>query len=178
MTGIETAVRSINGGVFAKVSYETKNDTLKTSKVDGTINPFWADKDKIVKVVEDCQINLGVVYENAVNGRLEKKDIEPTFEAGENWMVAHNEPHKNLCQNKDHSKTYIRYMPMGNKTMTVKYILNGQDITDAIRNYKKPHVETATQANAGLTGADQIVWRCLEVANITSINILGAEITQ
>jgi hypothetical protein len=179
MSFIESIIRKINGGVFASVDYETpKHGLLKTSKVDGTTNPFWSQKDQIVKVVTDCQINLGVVYENAVNGRLEKKDITPDFESAPNWMVAHTEPHKNLCQNKDHSKTYVRYMPMGNGNMTVRYMLNGQDVTDQVRKFRKVQPSASRQETAGLEKDEQIVWRVLDLANITALRVLGMEVTQ
>jgi hypothetical protein len=182
MTAIEQMVREINGGCFAKVDYSTPNHgLLKTSKVDGSTNPFWVQKDEIRKVVEDCQINLGVVYGNAVNGRIIKKgDVEPDFVSKPmRGKVEHSNPHKNLCMDeKTGTKTYIRYMPMGNKGMTVKYMLNGIDITDAIKLYKSPKVDVTTQAEKGLTGDDQLVWRTLDIANVTALRVLGVEITQ
>jgi len=177
MTKIEEAVRGINGGVFANVDYTTpKHGLLKTSKVDGSVNPFWASKDDIRKVVTNSQINLGVVYENAINGRLVKRDVEPTFESGSNWFIEHENKHKNLVQNRTRTSTYIRYMPILNNSMTVRFMLDGNDITDQVKLYHKPHVETKTQTDAGLTGKDQIQWRVLEIEHIDEIRILGAAI--
>jgi hypothetical protein len=133
----------------------------------------------IVKVVTNSQINLGVVYQNAVNGRLEKKDIEGDFVSKPmKGKSEHPNAHKNLCVSDKTGNTLVRYMPMGNRNMTVTYMLHGKDITDQIKCYKKPRYEAVRQANVGLGEADQIVWRTLELGNIDAIRILGDEVLQ
>ena len=179
MNAIETQVRAIQGAVFCKVDYATPNHALlKTSKVDGSINPFWTRKDDIRKVVTNAAINLGVIYGNALNGRLERKDIEPNFVAQPmKGKVEHTFKHKNLCQSIDGSKTYVRYMAMPTKGMTVQYMLDGNDITDQIGLYKKVNNPVQTQTDAGLSEDEQIVWRTLDIANITALRVLGNEVT-
>ncbi|MCP3684191.1 MAG: hypothetical protein GY861_16030 [bacterium] len=180
MNNIESAVRKINGATFATVDYSTPNHSLlKTSKVDGSINPFWADKADIRKVVTNSLINLGVKYEQAVNGRITKKgDVDADFTAKPmNGKVEHTDSHKLLCQDaKTGTKTYIRYMPMSTKNMEVKYVLNGKDITSAIDLYKPVKKEASRQADKGLDRSEQVMWRTLDIANVTTIRILGTEI--
>lgn len=181
MEAIEQAIRSINGGVFASVDYSTPNHgLLKTSKVDGSINPFWGRKDDIVKVVDNCQINLGVIYKNAVDGRLVKSgEVSPDYKLDAcRGRVEHPNAHKNLCVSSKTGKTQVRFMPMGNKSMTVRYELDGKDITDQIKLYKKQSKPVKKQTDAGLSDDQQIVWRTMELDNIRKLRILGAEISQ
>jgi len=165
-------VRSINGAAFCKVSYETENHgLLKTSKADGSINPFWSQKASIRKVVDGSLINLGVVYENAVDNRaVSRAGGEPGgFESQAMRGKTECTPaHKNLCQSLDGSATYIRYMPMDCRgTMTVRYTLGGQDITAAMLKFKPVKSDVSTQSDVGLSGSDQILWRTLDVSRIT-----------
>ena len=60
--------------------------------------------------------------------------------------------------------------------MTVQYILNGKDITGAIVLYKRQLTEATRQADKGLDQNEQIMWRTLDIANITAIRVLGEEI--
>ena len=179
MNVIETVVRSVNGGCFANVSYSCPNDTLKGAKDgSGAINPFWKRKDDIRKVVDNCHINLGVIYGNAINGRLDKKELPTDFTPAEQkGKQEHINRHKNLCQNIDRTKTYIRYMVMKSNDMTVKYMLDGNDITAELKPFKAVHSEIGTQANAGLTGEEQIIWRTLDIANIKSLSLMGVTIS-
>ena len=176
---IEAVVRTINGGVFASVDYTTPNHgLLKTSKIDGSINPLWDRKADIVKVVDNCQINLGAVFGSVVDGRLVKKDIEPDYEVEAcKGRIEHPQPHKNLCVSTKTNKTQIRYMPMGNQNMTVRYELDGNDISEQIALYKKPKYVSKKQTDAGLNEDEQVVWRTMEIDNIRAIRILGSEIS-
>ena len=177
MNRLEQAIRKITGATFANVDYSSpSHGLLKTSKIDGSINPFWASKDDIRKVVKNSLINLGVKYEQAVNGRIEKKgEVAPDFTAQPmRGKVEHSDAHKLLCQDeKTGTKTYVRYMPMSTKSMTVQYMLNGKDISGAIELYKPIKAESNTQTDKGLDGAEQIVWRTLDLANVTELRLLG-----
>ena len=180
---IEQAIRKITGGTFASVDYTTPNHGLqKGSKVlcVASPNPFWADKADIVKVVKNSQINLGVIYGNAVNGRLAKKgEVETDFISKPmKGKSEHPNAHKNLCVSDKTGNTLVRYMPMGNRNMTVTYMLHGKDITEQVKCYKKPRYEAKRQADAGLDKDEQIVWRTLELGNVDAIRILGDEVLQ
>jgi len=181
MNAIEVMVRTVNGGVFASVDYTipAKSYIVKKAKDgSGAINPLWDRKDDIVVERQNVQINLGVVYENAINGRMVRKDIEPTFDAvAMKGKVAHITPHKNLCQNVDRSKTYIRYMPCKNGNSTSRMLLDGQDVTAALVPFQSVQKDgSSRQAAAGLDATEQIAWRTLTIDNIDAIRILGVEI--
>ena len=180
MNVVENVVRSVNGGCICNVSYSVPASDIRKGATDGTdkINPYWARKDDVRKVVQNCQINLGVIYGNAINGRLDKKELPANFVPAEmKGKQEHANKHKNLCQNMDRTKTYVRYMAMGNKTMTVKYVLDGKDITAELKPFKAIKEESHTQANAGLEQEEQIVWRTLDLANITALSIMGMTIS-
>ena len=177
---IEAVIRSIKGAVFATVDYTTPNHgLLKTSKIDGSINPFWDRKKDIVKVVDNCQINLGVIYKQAVDGRLVKTgEADPDYNLDEcKGRIEHPDAHKNLCVSLKTGKVHVRYMPMGNRNMTVRYMLDGVDITDQVALYKKPKYTCKKQENAGLSEEQQIVWRTMELDNIRNLHVLGATYT-
>jgi len=181
MSVIETVVRSVNGGSFANVSYNVPASDIRKGATDGSdkVNPLWSRIKEVRKVVDNCQINLGVIYGKAINGRLDKKDLPADFVPQEmKGKQEHVNKHKNLCQNMDRTKTYVRYMAMGNKgTMSVKYVLDGKDVTAELKPFKAIKEESQTQANAGLEQEEQIVWRTLDLENITSLSIMGMVIT-
>jgi len=55
--------------------------------------------------------------------------------------------------------------------MSVSYELNGQDITEQVKLYRKPRKSTATQEAKGLSQDEQIAWRTLDIANITELRV-------
>jgi hypothetical protein len=185
MTGIETVIRAINGGVFASVDYSIPAKSyIRKKATDGSnaINPLWDRKEDIRIERENVQINLGVVYGKAVQGRQVRKEIEPDFtpeSLNKTGKKAHSNPHKNLCQNMAESKTYVRYMPMQNKNKTSRFVLDGVDVTAQLKPFNaKVSNYSNKQATAGLAEDEQIIWRTLDIANITALRVLGAEITQ
>lgn len=175
---IETAIRTINGAAFCKVDYTCeKHDLLKTSKIDGSINPLWDDNKNIKKVVKNSTLNLGVRYEQAVENRATKNGFEGTFKAqSKRGKIEHTIPHKNLCMSLDGAKTYMRYMPTASKGIEVAYMLNGTDITEDMKKYRKVKTVAKTQAAIGLTKENEIPWRTLNLDNIHKITINGLTI--
>jgi len=171
----------INGATFANVDYVVPPSNMRKVSVDGngTTNPFWGQKDKIQKVVRNMLIDLGVQYENAVKGRLDKdgKDAEDFAVHQMNGKQSHIQPHKCLAQNMDRSKTYLRYMPMETNNKTVTYLLDGkQDITEAIKPFLAVPKAAQTQIKAGLTEDRVIAWNTLDINNITALRVLGMEV--
>lgn len=180
---VEQVVRGIQGAVFAVIDYSIPAKAYLRAKAEingvKVANPYWKRVDDIRCEHTNIQINLGVIYQNAVNGRLERKEIEPTFNAeAMQGKVPHINPHKLLCQSTDRSKTYLRYMPMKSHQSSTIFTLDGQDITDALRPFMAPQKdESKRQEDAGLNKQEQIVWRTLTLDNIKSLRVLGAEYT-
>ena len=179
MTAIEQMVRQINGATFANVDYTVPVSALRKAAVDGSgaVNPLWSRKDDIRKIVTNMAINLGPCYQNAVQGRLDKDNVETEFVAqGMKGKQAHDAPHPCLCQNMDRSKTYIRYMPMPTSNKTVQYVLDGQDVGDQLVGFLAVPKAAKTQTDAGLTEDRTIPWNTLDINNITAIRLLGVEV--
>lgn len=179
---IEKVVREINGGVFANIDYSIPAKTyVRKGATDGStaVNPLWNAIDRVRIERTNVQINLGVIYDHAINGRLERRDIEPLFEASEMaGKVSHIQPHKNLCQNADRTKTYLRYMPMHNTNSTSRFVLDGQDVTEILKPFQSiRNNESKKQTEAGLEVGQQIEWRTLDLNNITALRVLGMEVT-
>ena len=182
MNKIEELVRTVSHAVFANVDYSVPASAMRKTALDGTgrVNPHWAEKDSVRKVVTGALINLGVVYENAVKNRLEKVDASDgsvsVFTVQEmKGKQAHENPHKCLCQNLDRTKTYLRYQPMESKKRQVAYVLNGNDITAEIAPWISQPAASGTQGAAGLI-EEQVAWVTLDINNIIAIRILGEEI--
>ena len=179
MKAVEAVIRAITGGVFANVDYSIPAKSyIRKKATDGSvaINPLWDRKDDIRIERTNVQINLGVRYENGVNGRLIKvADLEPDFTAEglERYgKTAHSDSHKNLCQNLARTKTYVRYMPMQNKNKTSRFVLDGVDVTAQLKPFNaKVKQSSDKQTNAGLDEANQIKWRTLDLDNITELRV-------
>ena len=180
---IEAKVRTLVGATHCNVSYvltDLKELRQKSPTDKSMINPYWSQikAQEVRKVVDNAHINLGVIYENAINKKLDKKELDADFEAeAMRGKIPHINHHKCLCQNLDRTKTYISYQPKLSDNMIVKYMLGDKDITAELKPFKAIHKEIATQANAGLTGKEQIDWRTLTIANITSLIIMKETIT-
>jgi len=180
---IETVIRSINGGVFANVDYSiAAKSYIRKGASDGSkaVNPLWDRKDDIRLERENVQINLGVIYGKAVNGRLEKKELDANFTPVSMYgKVEHSNPHKNLCMSLDGSKVYVRYMPMKNKNTSSRFVLDGVDVTAQLAAFRKPQSKSVgRQKEAGLNEDEAITWRTLTLDNITTLRVLGMEVTQ
>jgi len=179
---VEAAVRSITGGTFAKVNYSiVAKPYIRKGATDGskTVNPLWAFAGDIRCERTNVQINLGARYGKVVEahianttGREDDDALYPVEPA--KGKQAHAIPHKLLCQNMDRSKTYINYIPMQNKAITTRFTLNGVDVTAQLTPFMaKKAAPSAKQAAYGLAVEDQVQWRTLEAANVTSMTLLG-----
>jgi len=181
MTTIEKIVRQINGGCMCNVNYTIPaKQYIRKGATDGSnkTNPLWNRINDIKIERKNVQLNLGVRYEQSANGRLIAKNYEPNFKSEAiPGRTEHNDIHKNICQDISHTKTYIRYMPMDNDNNSTKYTLNGKDVTNTLKPYMvdRSQYSSVAQANAGLKGSEQIVWRTLNIDHVDTIRILGAE---
>lgn len=157
--------------VFNSVSEFTKNVsrgtfgisliTLTEPKMRKTNNPFYG---RVYKASYMTNVALGYDYENAVNNRLEKKDLDANFEAekpkGKSWF----EYPYILQADKDANVKYLRCTMRANTKAKTVYILDGKLITDtAIEAEIKSFIQTSgtskKQAESGLTDAEQVVVR-------------------
>lgn len=178
---IENAIRTINGGCFANVDYTIsarpyfRMKATDGSQTDGlaTVNPLWGYKDDIVCERKNVQINLGVIYKNGVNGRLEKKELASTFKPMEmKGKSEHAVPHKNICVSDKSGESLVRYMPMQNKNTATRFLLNGKDITLALKPFmvvKKDY--SGRQEAKGLNEDEQLKWRTLTISNIDELRL-------
>jgi hypothetical protein len=177
---VENVARSINGAIICNVDYtlNAHPSYIRKGATDGSgaVNPLWGRKADIKLVRKNVQINMGIRYTQAVNGRLEKIDATPDFEAGPMMgKVSHENPHKNICvKEKDTSVVYLCYMPMKNANHVTTYELDGKDVTDLMEAFKpvpKAKSESKKQADKGLEGKKQIGYRTLTIANIDTLTI-------
>src|ERR1039457_5891397 len=176
MSEIEVMARTVNGACFVKLDYDVPAADMRKGATDGSglVNPYWAVKDSVRKVVTGAVANLGPNYANAVNGRLDKDNVGSTFVAQPmKGKVECENPHKCLCQNLDGSKVYLRYMPFDSGTKTVAYMLNGKDISAELKPYLAVRAPSGTQGSVGLVEEHQILWNTLCLSNITKIEIMG-----
>lgn len=171
---VEAVIRQIVGASFCKVSYTNKTHDLRKGATDGSgsVNPYWSEQKEIVRKVENAEINLGVQYPSAVEGRLSRIDgcIDPDeYEYAETPYESCNPPHKCLCQHKGTKEVFVRYMPV--KSGLVSYWLNDQDITENVRQFIAKKVECKKQTDAGLVGKDQVKWRTLSLNSVNRLEI-------
>jgi hypothetical protein len=182
---IEQAIRTINGKAwcFASMDYTTGVGSQYRAKLIGAdgikvINPLWKRKKDIVKTVKNIELHLGIRYQDNINARLERDGKEGTFTAKPAWYIAHSEPHTNLVQNKDRSQTYVKYEPKAHGKTDIDYTLDGIDVTDQVKAFMVKREDSKAQADAGLTGDQQIKPNVIKVQNITRLKVNGMEITQ
>lgn len=181
MNAIETVVRSISGATFANADYTIPAKAyIRKGATDGSgaTNPLWNQKDDIKCVVTGAQLNLGVVYGNAVQNRIVGKGSDVEYDVDKMYgKQSHIAPHKLLCQNTDRSKTYLRYMPVKSSNKVSTFILNGVDVTAQLKPFMAKKSDSRKQAKAGLNDAEQVQWRTLDIANVDALNLLGMTVT-
>lgn len=177
---IEAVVRGVNGGCFANVDYTTKESRLRKSATDGSgdVNPLWNRKDDLQKVVTGMLVNLGVVYGRAVVNRVVGAGGDPDAFRVEamSGKQEHAIPHKNLCQNMDRSKTYLRYMPCSTSKKTVTYLLDGKDVGAELARFIASPAPSKKQQDAGLSAGETIAWNTLDINNIDKLTVLGVTV--
>ncbi len=154
---IESVITNTN--VSARVV--TECDMNKTD------NPFYgATKENIVAG------NIGFDYECAVNNQLGREDKPLDFvPQAHKWAVPMENGCKNLVQNRERSKTYLRIKVQSAGEPT--YYFKGSPINkETIAPYLKPHKKPHTQE-----GVDkEIVVRMYALSNVLSMKILGNEL--
>ena len=154
---IESVITSTN--VSARVV--TECDMNKTD------NPFYgATKENTVAG------NIGFDYECIVNNQLGREDKPLDFAPQTHkWAIPMENGCKNLVQNRDRSKTYLRIKVQSAGEPT--YSFNGTPIAkETITPYLKPHRKPHTQ-----DGVEQeIVVRMYALSNVLSMKILGNEL--
>lgn len=160
-TEMQEVIETVKTSTFVSIQVETEVDMNKTG------NPFYgATKTNVVAG------QIGFDYENAVNNQLGREDKPLDFSAqAHKWAVPMENGCRNLVQNKDRSKTYLRIKVQGAGEPTYKF--EGQIVSkEAIAPYLKPHRKPLTQ-----DGVDkEIVVRMYALANILAIKIMGEDL--
>lgn len=157
---LQKIIESVKTSTFISVHVETEVDMNKTD------NPFYgATKENRVAG------QIGFDYENAVNNQLGREDKPLEFTAqSHKWAIPMENGCKNLVQNKDRSKTYLRIKVTSSAEPTYKF--NGQEIPkETIQPYLKPHKKPNTQEND-----KEIIVRMYCLTNILGMKILGNEL--
>lgn len=158
---LQEVIESVKTNTFVSIHVETEVDMNKTN------NPYYgATKENVVAG------QIGFDYETNVNNQLGREDKQLNFKAQiHKWAIPMENGCKNLVQNKDRSKTYLRMKVISAGEPTYKF--EGQEVSkEEIAPYLKPHSKPKTQE-----GLDkEIVVRMYNLINILGMKILGDEL--
>lgn len=132
-----------------------------------TNNPFYGRTKKLATITNTC---IGCNYSNCVNGKLERKGIEPNFKAQPCNTIYVDEF---INRNKAGDKLYLKYGHASNTHEDCVYYVDGRlatdeemaQITPLLREKSAPQ----TQISAGLTEQESFGWRIVTVTNVVSI---------
>jgi len=159
---LQNVIETVKTSTFVSVHVETEVDMNKTD------NPFYG-------ATKENQVagQIGFDYETNVNNQLGREDKPLDFTAqAHKWAIPMENGCKNLVQNRDRSKTYLRMKVTSAGEPSYKF--NGQVILkETIQPYLKVHKKPHTQADLD----KEIVVRMYCLTNILGMKILGQDLT-
>ena len=163
----------MRGNKIVRISYETACRMNKGGRSGD--NYLYG---RVTKRVE-TQVQLGLVYENAVNNRSEKESGVRQFETeglkGKKWV---NGLYPYILSNMDETQYYLRTYLMKNIIPDTEYLVDGRKATEeemgVINQYKVVNSYSVKQAENGLT-ENQVRLMDIKVENISRIVVDGVE---
>ena len=164
---------TIKGNKIIRISYETACRMNKGGR-NGD-NYLYG---RVTKAVE-TKLQIGMVYENAVNNRSEKESGCRTFETesikGKKWVEG---LFSYILTNMNETQYYLRTYLMKNEYPDTEYFVDGRKATAeemaVIDKYKIINKFSEKQAENGLT-ENQVRVMDLKIENISRIVVDGVE---
>ena len=161
ITSVEDFVANIKKGTFG-VTMITKTEP----KMNKRNNPFFG---RVQKITYLSNVGLGLSYQNTINNRLERLELENNYQA-EKPKGKHFINDFILASDKDETIHYLRTTMYKNTKSETIYLLDGQIVDGDILKEIKVFIPKATtcqkQQNAGLEEQDQVIVRDFKVENI------------
>lgn len=132
--------------------------TMTIPKLKKTNNPYFG---RVMKITYMTNLALGYDYENTLNNRLKKKDIDVKYKSeksnGRNWCLY---PYI-LQADRDENIKYLRCVIRNDMTIKTAYLLDGNivggDLLSDIKQYcYKSNNYCKKQAEYGLSKEEQV----------------------
>lgn len=162
---VENFVSNITKGTFG-ITMITKTEP----KMNKRNNPYFG---RVHKITYLSNVGLGISYENTINNRLERKELENNYQA-EKPKGKHFISDFILVSDKDSSVHYLRTTMYKNTHTESIYLLDGQIIDGDVLNEIKSFIPQVTsckkQEGAGLQDKEQVIVRDFKLENIIHLS--------